>query len=633
MSTFAKYVERKGRDAPRMSRQETIRGISRVENQLAKLVASTSAAVSSSVSPAPRAISLAIGMQPGLFTGDPAEDPHRFLRECRRCITYNKVQDDEAVGQMSYFLEGDAREAYDAEVDDRLSLGNDPRITTQGSGFIEKFSPPTEDDDQEKNVLLLAIETAKSGYDAAANNLDNVMNKLKSLTSQIDAARQENIQGDSSAIGEDSLLSERSTRPGVGAAITRKGGSKSTLGKPSADSDSAPTSSGIISMDEIKPANSEEWLATLIDHRNTVMDERYSAEREVQKTQELLQWCKSQYNKWKTTQRGSSDDSTVTQRKEGQFLQDAQAFPTFDDFAKWLLSTFLLEEDTNTRVSEYLGRRHMKGESVADYAMDVLRLSRRSSLNVSMQDRTKQFFGGLHKLMKKTVQLQWDSGKLPTHPTKWQWSVLLAAVRKLERDIPELNDWHHEGDKGAHRVMMVQEPVHPPPPAPTASHPIPPPVQSICQLCEQEGHTARDCRANPPRRNPPNRRIDSRTVRCYNCSGLGHISRECTQRRQPRGSSNYQGQMNTSRRQVDLSTIRCYSCQEFGHYAPDCPTRVNRDRNRAPSQSVQVASGGRTDDRGRGRDPHCYNCGRDGHATKQCPTANESKVSINGTRE
>ena len=106
MSTFAKYVERKGRDAPRMSRQETIRGISRVEDQLAKLVASTSAAVSSSVSPAPRAISLAIGMQPGLFTGDPAEDPHRFLRECRRCITYNKVQDDEAVGQMSYFFRG-----------------------------------------------------------------------------------------------------------------------------------------------------------------------------------------------------------------------------------------------------------------------------------------------------------------------------------------------------------------------------------------------------------------------------------------------------------------------------------------------------------------------------------------------
>ena len=293
MSTFAKYVERKGRDAPRMSRQETIRGISRVEDQLAKLVASTSAAVSSSVSPAPRAISLAIGMQPGLFTGDPSEDPHRFLRECRRCITYNKVQDDEAVGQMSYFLEGDAREAYDAEVDDRLSLGNDQRITTQGSNLIEKFSPPTEDDDQEKNVLLLAIETAKSGYDAAANDLNIVLNKLKSLTSQIDEARQEKIQGDSSAIGEeDSLLSERSIRPGVGAAITRKGGSKPALGTPSADSDSALTGSGTISTDEIKPANSDEWLATLIEHRNTVMDERYSAERKVQTAQELLQWWK-----------------------------------------------------------------------------------------------------------------------------------------------------------------------------------------------------------------------------------------------------------------------------------------------------------------------------------------------------
>lgn len=252
---------------------------------------------------------------------------------------------------MSYFLEGDAREAYDAEVDDRLSLGNDQRITTQGSNLIEKFSPPTEDDDQEKNVLLLAIETAKSGYDAAANDLNIVLNKLKSLTSQIDEARQEKIQGDSSAIGEeDSLLSERSIRPGVGAAITRKGGSKPALGTPSADSDSALTGSGTISTDEIKPANSDEWLATLIDHRNTVMDERYSAERKVQTAQELLQWCKSRYDKWKATQRGSSDDSTVTQRREGQFLQDAQAFPTFDDFANWLLSTFLLEEDTNTRV-------------------------------------------------------------------------------------------------------------------------------------------------------------------------------------------------------------------------------------------------------------------------------------------
>ena len=71
--------------------------------------------------------------------------------------------------------------------------------------------------------------------------------------------------------------------------------------------------------------------------------------------------------------------------------------------------------------------------------MEVLRLSRKSGLTVTEEERTQHFFSGLRTRMKKMVELKWSTGAIPTTPTKWKWSVLLAAVRKLERDIPELS--------------------------------------------------------------------------------------------------------------------------------------------------------------------------------------------------
>lgn len=47
-------------------------------------------------------------------------------------------------------------------------------------------------------------------------------------------------------------------------------------------------------------------------------------------------------------------------------------------------------------------------------------------------------------------------------------------------------------------------------------------------------------------------------IRCYNCSGLGHLSRDCPQPRQ-------QG------------AIRCYRCNNMGHIARDCPQNAGQN--------------------------------------------------------
>ena len=55
------------------------------------------------------------------FLGEEGEDVERFISEAKRCLAHNRVPASDQVGQIGFFLEGNAREMYDAEVSDRVN--------------------------------------------------------------------------------------------------------------------------------------------------------------------------------------------------------------------------------------------------------------------------------------------------------------------------------------------------------------------------------------------------------------------------------------------------------------------------------------------------------------------------------
>ncbi|XP_076934439.1 uncharacterized protein LOC143600709 [Bidens hawaiensis] len=101
-----------------------------------------------------------------------------------------------------------------------------------------------------------------------------------------------------------------------------------------------------------------------------------------------------------------------------------------------------------------------------------------------------------------------------------------------------------------------------------------------CYNCGGVGHISRDCSSS----------AGAGGGGCYNCGGFGHLARDCNQGRGGGGGG-------------------CFNCREVGHLARECT--VGGDGG----------GGGRGYSRSVGGGGKCYNCGEPGHFARECPTA------------
>ena len=585
-----RYTERHEKGAPRQSRNLAVRGVAQANQTLGALAASQQALLAQS-----RPLSMVMGMAPITFFGEEGEDIGRFIDECKRCLAHNEVSSTDAVGQMSYFLEGSAREMFCAEVDDRIAAAD----------FAESERKKAEP--KSKQGSKVAQEHSKKDdleelYREQVKELQEVITYLKTgireRTLEIARLRAQMVTSDSAALKQEDGDGEdfASTSGGLEARIAElEEGNQQAIQKLSVLKKEVQVLSEVFL---------EKGSGAAGDPKTLAVTGKFTATREA-----VID--------------GPPKDPNIRSRT-------ARAFPTFDDFERWLRATFLLEEDIMSRASDYFGRRHQQGETVLEFAMEVLRLSRKSGLTVTEEERTQHFFSGLRTRMKKMVELKWSTGAIPTTPTKWKWSVLLAAVRKLERDIPELSyEVNKLGEMYDYTkpllgrkqiaqgrstmvaaVQQAEDEGLPPPyqygegsyygPPTGYSYPnsqeswaaavtaapgnMPAVDPTPCQLCGQPGHGARECRE----------RQRSREIQCYNCREFGHVSRNCPQPRRPR---------------QPLSEIQCYRCQGFGHVMRECPQRA--------SQQPQGRGGSRPPSRQQGPSGNTQGSGARGQQQRQ----------------
>ena len=99
-----KYVEPNDRSAARISRQLGVQGIREVKSNLDR------------ISRPIQMISTMNGMQPGwCFRGEAGDDVEEWINEAEKCARYQH-KPREVVSMLSYFLQDDAKYAFDMHV-------------------------------------------------------------------------------------------------------------------------------------------------------------------------------------------------------------------------------------------------------------------------------------------------------------------------------------------------------------------------------------------------------------------------------------------------------------------------------------------------------------------------------------
>ena len=628
-----------------------------------------------------RPLSTMIGMAPGSFFGSTNEDVNIFLSECEKARRYNKWTGSDAVVRLAYFLEGNARYAFEAEVADRVAQRR--RAVLRAVGVLADDDDGITTSDDDVSLSTPGSRPAAAGGAPEGTSVENNADEASRGTTAPRSADFSSVvhpTGESSAILAWKRVLEN-TRANLGNLTSQVQGYEAQ-----AHAERLELASSTAELAQIEKAATEGGLDTDV---LTEMDERRAvllAAREaglmrmmeVQahadslkpnlaalRAEELkvvhtlataaatqaandAQSARDEAKKRKAAASAATSAAATVEEESTEADDAAIAFPTYEEFSKWLREMFQREDVTHAYMSEFYGRKQQRGEKVQDFAYAVLRLSQRSGMSVSERERTSHFLDGLAPRMKKHIKRGWIADGT-TSAEKWKWNTLLARARRLERDIPELSfgvtgrdqldedqmqgrrtvvgsvaayadDAPENADAGAAmvvqpakaaRVVRAAAPAQQPPMADLVAlmkqmmeSCAPKATPAVCAQCGIMGHAAANCSS----------RVRA-ALKCYNCGEVGHLSRSCPQ---PPTQQTLMARANAAARGA-ASTVKCYACQQFGHYANDCP---NRTTAAAGTAAAGAASGLRV----------CYNCNLPGHSARDCPATKSQQGNADRTQ-
>jgi hypothetical protein len=186
------------------------------------------------------------------------------------------------------------------------------------------------------------------------------------------------------------------------------------------------------------------------------------------------------------------------------------------------------------------------------------------------------------------------------------------------------------------------------------SHPVGecPMSQVTCFLCEGTNHIPAECKfystvqrmnqqakdrmSQIPGRTPEDGRLkrkiedkDMRTTHnpttkcCYSCEEEGHLSRNCSKKRESFPTTMVEYEENevrdllalevpkTRKRRIkkrDNSEVQCFNCRELGHYARECPEPNMQD---SVKRDIRLIT--------------CYKCKQKGHYSDKCSEKGASR--------
>ena len=596
-----------------------------------------------------RPLSTMIGMAPISFYGTATEDVNVFIVECEKARRYNKWTKTEAVVRLAYFLDGNARYAFEAEVSDRAARkraaakAGTSDVPLVGSKSAGAASATTNVDDvdgagahgglpagakveADEGGTPCGLPTA--GTSAPTNNEALAWIKVLGTT----RAR---IQDVSTALASCvSAADLRNTERSELQRLLREAAANVTLVQEGDGDESSDRS-----MREAEEVRAQEQhrltmelsavearLAELHKEQiNHLFQRDILREAEVEQVQHLA----SSQQRWEAAKPKLTAEEKAADVVLGVVVVEddddtALAFPTFTEFCDWLRTVFEREDVTHAFMSEFYGRRQERGEKVQDFAYEVLRLSQRSGMNLTEKERSKHFLDGLTPRMRKHIKREWARGSVDS-TSKWEWNALLTRARRLERDVPELSAVEDDSDdegtrrpRGANRrhmvasaalvedseeedttasetdclVMSIKEGAAATQKSMTDMMAAMKEMMSSCMSTAQAAAGCGTCGAA----NHVTAACPSRTaapMRCYNCQELGHMSRACPRRVAQQTSRNAAGGGGRP-----LNMVQCYSCKQMGHYSNACPNR----RPAAPRANALT----------------CYNCNQVGHTSRTC---------------
>mmetsp|Transcript_28058 Transcript_28058/g.64782 ORF Transcript_28058/g.64782 Transcript_28058/m.64782 type:complete len:253 (-) Transcript_28058:54-812(-) len=131
-----------------------------------------------------------------------------------------------------------------------------------------------------------------------------------------------------------------------------------------------------------------------------------------------------------------------------------------------------------------------------------------------------------------------------------------TATKKMGMDENTKEELAAAKEKSAQRRERLQEGEENKPPAP--------PVARDGESREPRAGGGREGRMTGGRdreQQPRESKMDTSTMECYNCGGMGHSSRDCPEPRKEKGKGKSKGR----------EQQQCFNCKGFGHRSRDCP--------------------------------------------------------------